>query len=246
MNRLFTEDLKPEDTQIHITGEDLHHIKNVLRMRLGEPIEVVSGPFVYSCTIQDYDADGALLCVEGYRPSDHESPIEITLYQALAKGDKVDQVVQKAVELGVHQIVPIRTKRCVVQLEGKKAEQRVQKWQRIAEEAAKQSRRDRIPKVGSILDLKQIPVEGILLLPYEEAAEMSLKELLRGLSLPRQGGNIAFVIGPEGGFAPEEVEVLMGKGARVLRLGPRILRTETAGPAFLAILQYELGDMGGC
>ena len=174
----------------------------------------------------------------------HEPPISIILYQGLPKSSKMDFIVQKATEIGVKEIYPIITNRTVVKIDNNKKEKnKVDRWNKISEEAAKQSKRDIIPKVNSVLSFKEminiLKDEENILVPYENQEGIGIKDIIKKISNKK----IHVIIGPEGGFEEEEIEELKDIGSNTVSLGPRILRTETAGIVALSILLYELGDM---
>lgn len=244
--RFFLEPGRLHQGRVVITGDDAHHITKVLRLRVGDMIECVdSSGQVHLAKIQSLggSVQGTL---EETVESSQESPLSLTLFQGLAKGDKMDLVVQKAVELGAGEIVPFSSRYTVVKLEKKQAQSRQARWQRIALEAAKQSGRTRIPRVGELHTFKELVARiekdhargDLVVLAYEGEKRMGLKDL------ETSGKTVSAVIGPEGGFAPEEVEELKLAGAEVCKLGPRILRTETAGLVLLSLLGYKWGDLG--
>ena len=228
---------------LHITDEDVNHIRNVLRMRPGEQIEAVDEDrTVYLCRISEILPDEILADVLETEEADTELQSEITLYMGLPKGDKMELIIQKAVELGVSRIVPVSMKRSIVKLDAKKAKARIARWQAIAQAAAKQSKRSIIPEVGEILTwsgaLEEAKALDVLLLPYENALDIRYtKDVIREI---RPGQSVGVFIGPEGGFDRREVETAEETGAKLLTLGKRILRTETAAISMLSILMYEL------
>lgn len=239
--------VSPEQITGHraiITGSDVNHIKNVLRMKVGEELALSNGEDgkEYRVGILELQ-DDAIICELRFIKEDAmELPCEITLFQALPKGDKMEFIIQKAVELGVHAIVPVATKRCVVKLEPKKAESRVKRWQAIAEAAAKQSKRGIIPQVEPVQSFKEALKSAgdmeVKLIPYELAEGMEeTRRIISGLD---PGQKVAVFIGPEGGFAEEEIEAAMHVEVKPITLGKRILRTETAGMTVLSILMYQL------
>ena len=196
----------------------------------------------YRCAIEAFSADEVLLHIIYAQEPDYELPSRIYLFQGLPKADKMELIIQKAVELGAYEIIPVETKRCVVKLDGKKAAKKVERWQQIAESAAKQSKRMLIPNVHQVLSfkeaLKYAESMDIRLIPYELAKGMQeTKEILAAIE---QGQSIGIFIGPEGGFEEKEVEAAISEGAKPITLGKRILRTETAGLAILSVLMFQL------
>ncbi|MDK2888002.1 MAG: rRNA (uracil1498-N3)-methyltransferase [Thermoanaerobacter sp.] len=232
--------------RVIITGSDVVHISRVLRLVPGDVITVMDGQGNgYRVRLTGSDrgvVEGEIL--EHFIPGG-EAPLRVTLIQGLSKGDKMDIIIQKSTELGVSCIIPLACTRSVVRLTPDKARDRQRRWQRIALEAAKQSRRATVPRVAGIMDLPEalnlIPPGALALMPWEEERERSLKAVLRG----RTCEEVFIFIGPEGGFAMEEVAMAREKGVYSVSLGPRILRTETAGLAALTMILYELGDLGG-
>lgn len=232
-----------QGNRIVITGEDVNHIKNVLRMKVGEEIAVSNGEDgkEYRCGIEEI-GDEIICSLRFVKEDGVELPSKITLFQGLPKADKMELIVQKAVELGVYEIVPVSMKRCVVKLDEKKQQSKIGRWQSIAEAAAKQSKRSIIPQVTSVMTMKQALSYGeemdMLFVPYELAEDMSKTRELFDRVKP--GQHIGFFIGPEGGFEEQEIGLALEAGAMPITLGKRILRTETAGLAVLSILMYQL------
>lgn len=240
MHRCFL-DIKLEvGNDFEILGEDYNHMANALRMKIGEEFELVSLDGVFLCKILEISKKKIIARAEEEIEDRSESKIKLVVYQALAKGDKLDLVVQKATELGAHQIVIFDSLRSVVKLDSKKAEKRLEKLSTIAKAAACQSRRSHIPEILFLGDLKEIDEENLLVF-YEDQDKVNLKESLCEIKSQR----LAMLVGPEGGLDPSEIKILKDKGAKIIGLGPRILRTETCSIAGLSILQYELGDIGG-
>lgn len=240
-----------DKTQIHeeeklayITGDDINHICHVLRMRTGEQFYVTDGESTgkYLCALQSASQEQVVCEILQHMEETSELPCEITLYQGLPKADKMEWIIQKAVELGVSRIVPVSMKHCVVKLDDKKAAAKISRWQQIAEAAAKQSKRDVIPKIENVMTLKQALQEAqtleVSLMPYENAEGMEFTR--KQLSDIRPGQRIAIFVGPEGGFDEQEVETALMQGTQPITLGRRILRTETAGLAVLSMLVYVL------
>ncbi len=233
-----------QDKKVIITGSDVNHIKNVLRLKNGEEIAVSNGidGKEYRCGIEAY-TDAEVLCTLRFIKEDGvELPSKVYLFQGLPKADKMELIVQKAVELGACEVIPVATKRSVVKLDEKKAVAKVGRWQTIAEAAAKQSRRSVVPAVHRVVDMKEA-VEyakgmDVKLIPYEFAQNMEHTRKLIGEVKP--GQSIAVFIGPEGGFEESEVQAATEAGAEPMTLGRRILRTETAGLTVLSWLMYQL------
>ena len=244
MQRFFAEphQIEEENHCIRITGSDVNHIKNVLRMKVGEEVWVSDGENKeYHCQIEEMDTEVLLHILYAQEPN-YELTNRIYLFQGLPKADKMELIIQKAVELGAYAVIPVETKRCVVKLEAKKADKKVQRWQQISESAAKQSKRMLIPEIHNVMTFKQAldfaKDLDICLVPYELAKGMGeTKEILNGI---RPGQSIGIFIGPEGGFEEAEVEAAISFGARPITLGHRILRTETAGLAILSVLMFQL------
>lgn len=250
MQRLFAEPFQIDEEHhcIFITGDDVNHIKNVLRMKPGEEVWVSdSRNKEYHCMIQNLDRDEVRLQILYVQETDYELPGKICLFQALPKGDKMELIVQKAVELGAAEIIPVETKRCVVKLDAKKREKKTARWQEIARSAAKQSKRMLVPKVQPVMTFSEALAYAqeldVCLIPYELARGM--KETKKILEEIRPGETIGIFIGPEGGFEEEEVDKAMKMGAKPITLGRRILRTETAGLTLLSVLMFHLEEENG-
>lgn len=245
MQRFFVEphQIDEEAHQIHITGSDVNHISNVLRMKMGEELWISDGSkYEYRCTIESFEPDEVLLHIVYSQEPEYELPCRIYLFQGLPKADKMEFIIQKAVELGAYEIIPVATKRCVVKLDGRKSAKKTARWQQIAESAAKQSKRMLIPNVHEVLTfreaLKYAESMDVRLIPYELARGMQeTKEILAGIE---PGQSVGIFIGPEGGFEEKEIEAAIEGGAKPITLGRRILRTETAGLAILSVLMFQL------
>ncbi len=243
MQHFFVTAGQVEEPYIYIEGSDVNHMKHVLRMKPEEKVSVSDGDNRrYLCRIDRYEEERAVLVICEVQEADTELPSEIYLFQGLPKGDKMEFVIQKAVELGVHEIIPVAMRRCVVKLDDRKAEKKAIRWNEIARSAAKQAGRGRIPRVGSVVDfsqaVKSIGKLDVTLLPYELAEGMEYTRQVIGAVKP--GQSVGILIGPEGGFEKEEVIRAKEAGAKEITLGRRILRTETAGLAALSILMYHL------
>lgn len=243
MHHFFVTPQQISGDKIRIEGGDVNHMKNVLRMKLHEKAEISDGESrTYLCEVEAYEEDVAVLHILEEMEADTEPASKLYLFQGLPKSDKMELIVQKAVELGVYQVIPVAMKRSVVRLDDKKAAKKADRWNSIAESAAKQAGRSRIPEVTMPLSyneaLKMAEELDVTLLPYELAGGMEVtREVIRQI---KSGQSVGIFIGPEGGFEPEEVDAAVSMGARVITLGRRILRTETAGLATLAILMFEL------
>lgn len=243
MHHFFVTEEQIKGEKITICGPDVNHIRNVLRMQKGEELEISDGMGrEYVCAIQDADEKEIRLSILQRRTAVSELPSRIFLLQGLPKGDKMDLIIQKAVELGASGIVPVEMKRTVVKLDAKKAQKKQERWKNIAENAAKQSKRSKIPEVLPVSSFAEALAFArtfdVLLVPYECAEDM--EETKKIISRIRPGDSAAVWIGPEGGFEEEEAEQIRASGGRLLTLGHRILRTETAGFAMLSILMYHL------
>lgn len=244
MYQFFVEPSQIQGNRIVITGKDVNHIKNVLRMKAGEEIAVSNGidGKEYRCGIESFTEDEVICGLRFIKEDGVELPSKIYLFQGLPKADKMELIIQKAVELGAYEIIPVAAKRCVVRLDEKKAAGKISRWQGIAEAAAKQSKRAVIPKVHSVLSMKEAVAYAqemdVKLIPYELAEGMQhTKQMIEAV---KAGQSVAVFIGPEGGF--EENEILMAKEAGIepVTLGRRILRTETAGFTVISWLMYRL------
>lgn len=243
MQHFFVTPQQVKGEYIYIEGSDVNHIKNVLRMKIGEELQISDGNNKkYLCSIESMTAQEVCLAIKGEMSADNELPSKIYLFQGLPKSDKMELIVQKAVELGAYEIIPVETKRAVVKLDEKKASKKVERWNSIAQSGAKQSGRNRIPEVKEVLSFKeaiQYATElDVVLIPYELAEGM--QETKEVISSIQPGQTVGIFIGPEGGFETEEVAYAMEQGARPITLGKRILRTETAGLTTLSILMYHL------
>ena len=244
MYHFFVEPSQIQGKRIVITGGDVNHIKNVLRMKIGEEIAVSNGEDgkEYRCGIEAFSEDEVICGLRFIKEDGVELPSKIALFQGLPKADKMELIVQKAVELGVGEIIPVAAGRSIVKLDEKKAKAKVSRWQGIAEAAAKQSRRGVIPKISEVMSIKEAVAyadsKDDKLIPYELAEDMTkTKEIISGI---RPGESVAVFIGPEGGFEEKEIAAAMERGFLPVTLGKRILRTETAGFTVLAWLMYHL------
>lgn len=240
MHRFFIEPHAVCGNEAVLTGEDVQHIAKVLRLRAGDEVTLCDGAKTeYTARIDSVEKERITLCILETAASKTESAVEITLYQGLPKAGKLETIIQKCVELGIGKVIPFDAERSVVKLSEKDFAKKQSRYQRVAYEAAKQSRRGIIPEVGGLVKLAKEDFSGfdLILLAYEEERGTTLKKALRA---KMDAKRIALIVGPEGGFAPEEADMLIQRGAVSVSLGPRILRTETAGMAMLAMTVYEL------
>jgi 16S rRNA (uracil1498-N3)-methyltransferase len=233
--------------QIIITGSDVNHIKNVLRLRIDDKIEVFdSSQKVYLCKLQEFNREFIRGVIASQIQEDTELKIDITLAQCLPKVKKMDFIIQKATELGANQIIPVTSERSVPRIEDK-AEKKITHWQKIAQEAAEQSGRSKIPKILSLTSFSELVKSArnydLALIPWEGERENTIKKVLtthKPLPAGRQGNNLIMVIGPEGGFSQAEIKIAQENGLVPISLGKRILRCETAALTCLALLASEL------
>lgn len=243
MPRFYVEDCSEFDKSITITGDDVNHIKNVLRLHVGDEITIGDGQSKdYICNISEIAADYVLADIVDVLSNAAELSVRIVLFQGMPKSDKMEFIIQKSTELGVSEIVPVMTKRTVVKLDSKKESKKIDRYNAIAMSAAKQSGRGVIPEVKDFMTFKQALAYAkeldMNLIPYENAKGIAYaKEVVASVSSCK---TLGIFIGPEGGFAKEEVDLAMEMGAKCITLGNRILRTETAGLAILSILMFEL------
>ena len=244
MYHFFVEEEQVNGENAYISGSDVNHIVNVLRMKIGEELLIsVKGDWDYLCKIEEIENDRVnLKLLESMEQ--RELPIKLTLLQGIPKSDKLEMIIQKAIELGVSEIIPVKTNRVVVRIDEKKTQAKVNRWNAIAQSAAKQSKRSIIPKVlkPQTIDnaLEIVKDYGVKLLPYENADGIKkTKDILNSLD---SKNNIAVFIGPEGGFEEAEVKKATDFGFEVITLGKRILRTETAGLALLGNIMIRLEE----
>lgn len=248
MYNFFVNESEKQGNAFIITEADFNHISNVLRMKTGDEILVSCNGQASLCKIEIFsDYVKAEIIEEDYHNTN--LPIKIHLFQGLPKSDKMELIIQKAVELGVEEITPVEMNRCVVKVEEKKKKSKKERWQAIAESAAKQSKRVVIPKVNDIISYKQFLEKSeelsVLLVPYENKDGMkATKEALKEI---KSGDTVGIIIGPEGGFDEKEIELVTEKNGKTISLGSRILRTETAAITAIGMCmlyaEMELGDI---
>lgn len=246
MYQFFVEPSQIQGSRVIITGKDVNHIKNVLRMKPGEELSVSNGMDgkEYRCGIEEYTEEKVICSLRFIKEDGVELPSRIYLFQGLPKADKMELIIQKAVELGVYEVIPVACGRSVVKVDEKKAKSKLARWQGIAEAAAKQSKRAIIPEIRPVMSMKEAIAYGkdidVKLIPYELAENMNkTKEIINGIE---SGQSIAVFIGPEGGFEEKEIADAMEQGVIPITLGKRILRTETAGFTVLSWLMYHLEE----
>ena len=243
MQHFFVDASQVSEETIRIEGSDVNHMKNVLRMRIGEEVTVSDGQGKeYLCQVRDFEEEQVQLKIVETKASDVELPSKIYLFQGLPKQEKMELIVQKCVELGIYAVVPVSMKRCVVKLDAKKGAKKVERWNTIAASAAKQSGRGIVPEVMSVKTYKEALEMAknldVVLVPYECAEGMDhTKELIQSI---KPGQSVGIFIGPEGGFDDKEIEMAQSAGIIPITMGRRILRTETAGFTILSWLMYHL------
>lgn len=245
MSKFFVKPEQIKNDNIIIDGDDVNHILNVLRMKKDDEIQVCNQVTEenYKARIVQYSKNEIECKIEEKIGKSTESNVHITLFQGIPKFEKMELIIQKNTEVGVNNIVPVIMERTVVKLDEKVASKKLDRWQKIAEIAAKQSMRDIIPNVKSIIKTKEIDVDryDVVLVAYENEEHNMLKAELKKLeSQNKQEYNIAIVIGPEGGISEKEIELLDEKNVKFVSLGKRILRTETAGLVMAGNILYEL------
>ena len=252
MPKFFVRNNQIIDGRVIINGEDVNHIKNVLRLKIDDDINICDTDTKtnYICGISKINNDSVECNIFKEVNSSAESHIHINIFQGIPKSDKMELIIQKCVELGIAEITPVEMKRCVAKFDDKTKSKKNERWQKISETAAKQCGRDIVPKVNDLINIKNIcnyiQEYDIVLLAYENEEKNTLKnELLKLKNKTKDELKIGIIIGPEGGLETEEVEMLRKNGARVITLGKRILRTETVAFVLTSIIMYDLGDLGG-
>lgn len=249
MHKFFVNIDKIYDNKAIIEGDDVKHIYKVLRLKEGETVNINNcNGEEFLGTIESISKTKVEVKLSNKLEINNESPIDIYLYQGLPKSTKMDLIVQKCTELGVKEITPVITERVISALgDIKKDNKKVERWNRIAFEACKQSKRTLIPNINDSIEfielLDNLKEMDLIVVAYENAENYGIKQMIRDIN--KQVKKIAVIIGPEGGFEEEEILSLKNLGAYIVTLGPRILRTETAGFTCVSLLMYELGDLGG-
>ena len=268
MQHFFVKNNQVESKKIKIDGEDVNHIKNVLRCKIGEKLEIsnLDKPEKYIVEIIELNNENIDCNIIESMEDNSEAEVEITIVQGLPKMDKMELIIQKCTELGVKEIVPFELERCIVKLDLKDISKKIARWTSIAEAAVKQCKRRNITMINEVHNIKNIDEiidkNDLTILTYEDEKDKGLKDVLNELKyrnlqqeLAIYGGEgtkvnvnsnlkIAIIIGPEGGFTEKEVDILKKKGAKSVSLGKRILRTETVAIAVSSIILYELDNLG--
>ena len=245
MSTFYVKNNQIKDGKIEILGEDYRHLRNVLRYKIDDELEICDENTIrYQTKIENFKESCAICKIQEILNGTTESPINVTLYQGLPKSDKLEQIIQKTTEMGICEIIPVAMERSIVKMEEKNKVKKLERWNKIAVEASKQSGRQKIPNVEEPINFKNI-IENIskydiVLLLYENEKSVTIKEAITKRKKESMQ-KIAIIIGPEGGFSKDEVDMLSKfDNVHVVTVGPRILRTETAGLAALAMIVYEL------
>lgn len=248
MDRFFVDknNIDLESGTCIIEGEDVKHISKVLRCKVGEKLEICDKDnSEYVCEITDINKNQVDLNILQKNEIKRESDLKVKLYQGLPKSTKMEFILQKLTEVGIDEIILVSTKRSVVKVDDKKEGKKLERWERIIYEAAKQSKRGKIPTLRGVLSfdeaLEDMKNNDMNICPYENEKTVSIKSAIRGADIK----NIGIFVGPEGGFEEDEIETLQNIDSKVVSLGPRILRTETASVVASSIVLYELSDLGG-
>lgn len=249
MYKFFVKENQIEENRVQIIGEDVNHIKNVLRLQNDDNIQIcnLDTKKTYITKIIEIQSNSIITEILEECTYTTESDISLHIFQGLPKQDKMEQIIQKATEIGVNDITPIKMERCVVKLDEKTASKKIERWQKIAEVAAKQSKRDKIPTIHSCINLKNLyeilKKYDIVIVAYEEEKQVNIKQVLKDAK-QNNSKEIALIIGPEGGIAKEEIEFLNTiSNVKIVTLGKRILRTETAPLVLVSCIMYEFDEM---
>lgn len=248
MKKFFIKQDQINNNVIEIINEDVNHIKNVLRLEEETLIQVSDGIKNYISKIIRIEKDKVICEIIEEFENENEAKVQIDIFQGLPKSDKMEYIIQKCTELGVNEYFPVSLKRSVVKLSGKDEQKKIERWQKIAEGAAKQSGRDIIPKINNIKNINNIceiiKDYDIFIVAYELEKEKSFKSMLKDLDKSKEQ-KIGVLIGPEGGIEEEEINKLKENGAKIVTLGKRILRTETVALVLSSIIMYEFNELGG-
>ena len=245
MPKFFVTQNQVNDNKITLIGEDVKHIANVLRKQTGDVVNICNTTTSenFLCQLEEISKEEIKCSIIEIVKSEAEPSTEITIFQGLPKAEKMELIIQKCTEIGAKVFVPVEMERCVVKLDNKTASKKLERWQKIAETAAKQSGRDIIPKVENLINLQKvcnlIQNYDIVILAYENEEQYTLKQALNNI-VKKDVLKVGIIIGPEGGIDSKEVEMLEQSGAKTVTLGKRILRTETVGISMTSIILYEL------
>lgn len=251
MRKFFVNSNQINNNEIEIINEDVNHIKNVLRLDIGEKIEICDSNNLenYICEIATASSKSVVCNIIEKNTSHVEGNVKLHIFQGLPKADKMELIIQKGTELGAFEFIPVNFKRSIVKISGKDEDKKIQRWQKIAEVASKQSKRDLIPNVRNVISIKNLCDEinsyDLVLVAYELEERNYIKSELLKIKNENQNYKIAVVIGPEGGIEESEIEILKNAGAKIISLGKRILRTETVALQVSSIIMYELENNGG-
>ena len=251
MRKFFVNSNQINNNKIEILNDDVNHIKNVLRLENGEKIKICDSDNLknYICEIESITNKNVICNILEEVTGKAEGNVELYIFQGLPKADKMELIIQKGTELGVSEFIPVSFKRSIVKFSGKDEIKKIERWQKIAEVAAKQSGRDLIPKVKNVISIKDICNEvknyDLVLLAYELEEKNYIKNELFKIKKENANYKIAIIIGPEGGIEENEARILESAGAKIISLGKRILRTETVALQVSSIIMYELEDNGG-
>ena len=240
MHKFFVETEQINNNKIKIVNEDYNHIANVLRMKNGDSVLITNkkSQETFNCKIEKITANEVICNIINVENKNVEMNVNVDIFQGLPKADKMEYIIQKCVELGVHKIIPVNMKYCIAKI--KDEEKKNIRWNKIAEVAAKQCKRNVIPKIEKSININQLCCElknyDLVILAYENEENITIKTVLKE---NKNAKNIAVIVGPEGGLSADEVLILKDEGAKVVSLGSRILRTETAPIAALSMILYE-------
>lgn len=245
MSRYFISNSQISENRVTILGEDYQHLKKVLRVQKDDLITVCCDQVDYITKVDEINSNSIISVIVDRKANLTESSLRVTLYQSLPKADKMELIVQKCVEIGVYEIVPVITDRCISKIStDKDAQNKIARWQKIAMEAAKQSNRGIVPQISKPIKfsdaLKLVSKTDLAIIPYEKESAANFKDISKQCSGIKAS---CVFIGPEGGFTEQEIQLAESSGVKKITLGPRILRTETAGFVTLTIMMYELGDV---
>lgn len=248
MPKFFVNQEQIKENNIVIKGQDVIHIKKVLRAKINDELQICNkdNGDNFICNIENINTEEIVCKIKHKIKDTVESNVKVTIFQGLPKADKMEYIIQKSVELGVYDITPVEMKRCVVKLNEKDKMKKILRWQKISEVASKQCGRDIIPEVNEIINIKElenlVSIYDVILVAYEDEKQNTLKQQIIDIknNIQKDEIKIGIVIGPEGGLEKNDVEYLKESGAKVITLGKRILRTETVALNVLSIIMYEL------